>query len=176
MILPLARMGDPILQTPADIVQDIHDPAVQDFIVDLTETFRALNGAGLAAPQVFKPWRIVVFHVPEERAKMRGHYEEIPFTVIINPTIEYLTDETTLAWEGCFSIPDMMGEVPRCKAVRYRGVSEKGEVIDRYAEGYYARMIQHELDHLEGILYPMRMTDMSRFGFVAEVRKALGTL
>ena len=173
MILPVARMGHPILQTRAEEVTNIAEPAVQSFITNFVETFRALDGSGLAAPQVFKSWRIVVFHIREERAKMRGHYEEIPFTVLINPTIELLTEETELDWEGCFSLPEMMGQVPRCKSIRYKGYAPDGGLIDRQVDGYHARVVQHECDHLDGIMYPLRMQDMARFGFVDEIRQAL---
>lgn len=172
MILPVARMGEPVLQQKALEVSDIHSAEVQLFLKDLLETHQELNGVGLAAPQVFKSWRIVVFHLSLERARMRGYKQEIPLTILINPTIDFLTDKTTTGWEGCFSLPGMMGEVERCQAIRYRGFSETGEVIDRQVEGYHARIVQHECDHLDGILYPMRMRDMSRFGYVDEIRQA----
>ncbi len=173
MILPVARMGHPILQQRAEEVKDIAAPDVQAFLNDFIETFHALDGAGLAAPQVFKAWRMVVFHLPFERATLRGHPDEIPFTVLINPEIEFLTDETEIGWEGCFSLPGLMGQVSRCKAIRYSGITPEGHRIDRQAEGYHARIVQHECDHLDGVLYPMRMHDMSRFGFVEEVRQVL---
>jgi len=175
MILPVARMGEPVLQARAEEVTEVTAPIVQAFITDFVETFHALNGVGLAAPQVFKSWRMVIFQLSKDRAQARGYHEAVPLTILINPVIEYLTDETDLVWEACFSIPDMMGEVPRCKAIRYRGVSPEGHLIDRQAEGYHARMVQHECDHLDGILYPMRMPDMSRFGFVNEIRQRLMT-
>lgn len=173
MILPVARMGHPVLQTRAAEVNDIAAPLIQTFIKDLVETYYALSGVGLAAPQVFQSSRIVVFHLPEERAKMRGYHEEIPFTILINPIIDFLTDETELGWEGCFSLPGMMGQVPRCKAIRYRGFNAEGHSIDRQVEGYHARVVQHECDHLDGVLYPMRMPDLSKFGFVDEIRNTM---
>ena len=116
---------------------------------------------------------MVIFYLSKERAALRGYDAEIPFTVLINPVIEFLTDEIESSWEGCFSLPGMMGYVPRCKAIRYRGFTPEGHEIDRQAEGYYARVVQHECDHLDGILYPMRMSDMSQFGFVDEIRGAM---
>lgn len=173
MILPIARMGHPILQKRAEEVTDIGSTPIQELISNLIETCYSLNGAGLAAPQVFHSQRIVMFHIPEERAKMRGHHAEIPLTILINPEIEILTDETILGWEGCFSLPGMMGEVPRYQAVRYRAFNEKGQRIEQVVEGYHARVVQHECDHLDGILYPMRMRDMSRYGFAEEIKEAI---
>ncbi len=173
MILPVARMGHPVLQRRADEITDIASPEVQAFLADLVETFYKLDGVGLAAPQVFKPWRVVVFELSLERAKARGHHEGIPLTVLINPTIEFLTEETTTAWEACFSLPGLMGEVKRCQAIRYRGYSADGQLIDRQAEGYHARVVQHECDHLDGLLYPMRMQNLDRFGFIDEIRQAI---
>lgn len=172
-MLPIARMGHPILQQRAQEVKiaDIGSPHIQKLISDLISTCHALNGAGLAAPQVFEPLRIVMFDVPN--AKARGHYEEIPLTVLINPIIEPLTHEIELGWEGCFSLPGMMGEVPRYRAVRYRAYNAEGQPIEAEVDGYHARVVQHECDHLDGILYPMRMQDMTRFGFVEEIRQAL---
>ncbi|EKD54570.1 MAG: hypothetical protein ACD_60C00068G0012 [uncultured bacterium] len=171
MILPVARMGHPILQQVAEKVKEVNAPSVQTFLSNFIETFHALDGVGLAASQVFQPWRIVIFHLSSERAKLRGHHEEIPLTILINPVIEFLTDEVETAWEACFSLPGLMGQVSRCKAIRYSGLTPDGDTISREVEGYHARMVQHECDHLDGILYPMRMHDMSRFGFMEEIRQ-----
>lgn len=175
MPLPIARMGHPVLQRRADDVpvHEISSPKIQKLITDMIATCRELQGAGLAAPQVFEPLRIVIFEIPEERAKLRGLDQEIPLTVLINPEIEVLDEQMLLGWEGCFSVPGMMGEVPRYRAIRYRAYNEHGQQIEREVEGYHARVVQHECDHLDGVLYPMRMQDMSRFGFVDELRAAL---
>jgi peptide deformylase len=173
--LAIARMGHPVLHQRAQEVkvEEINSPIIQKLIADMIHTCQILNGAGLAAPQVFQPLRIVIYQIPEERALSRGLEEEIPLTVLINPEIEILTDEMELGWEGCFSIPDMMGVVPRYTAIRCRAYNEKGELFEQTVEGYHARVIQHECDHLDGMLYPMRMQDMSQFGFVDEIREAL---
>lgn len=171
MLLPIARMGHPILQKRAQEVMDVHQPQIQALISNMIETCHALNGAGLAAPQVFESLRIVMFHIPKERALLRGLQEEIPLTVLINPEIEILTKDVDLGWEGCFSLPGLMGEVPRYRAIRYKALNQNGEKIEKTVEGYHARVVQHECDHLDGYLYPMRMLDMSRFGFVEELRE-----
>jgi peptide deformylase len=137
----------------------------------MIETFIE-TGVGLAAPQVSASVRIVVFHLSPEWGKLRGLPEGIPLTVLINPIIEPLTEELQVGWEGCLSIPEMMGEVARPRAVRYSGLNEDGERIVKEVEGYYARVVQHECDHLDGILYPQRMLDMRRFGFVDEIKQA----
>lgn len=173
MILQIAKMGHPVLQKRAEEVKNLADPAIQEFIENLVETFQASDGVGLAAPQVFESARIVVFHIPEELARTRGVVDTVPLTVLINPVIEPLTEELVSAWEGCFSIPGMMGEVARPRAIRYSGTTPDGEYIVREAKDYHARVVQHECDHLDGILYPQRMLNMQRFGFIEEVREAL---
>ena len=177
MVLEIARMGHPVLQRRADEVrvEDILSPSIQKLISDMIETCHALNGAGLAAPQVFQPLRIVIFHIPEERAIARGLQKEIPLTVLINPVIEPLTDETELGWEACFSLPGLMGLVPRYRAIRYHAYNAQGHQVEVEVEGYHARVVQHECDHLDGILYPVRMSDMNQFGFIEEVREALSS-
>jgi peptide deformylase len=171
MILPIARMGAPVLEQRANEVQDVSDPAIQTLIENMIETFIE-TGVGLAAPQVSAPVRIVVFQLVPEWGKLRGMPEGIPLTVLINPIIESLTEELQVGWEGCMSIPDMMGEVARPRAVRYSGLNQFGEKIMEEIEGYHARIVQHECDHLDGILYPQRMLDMRRFGFVDEIKLA----
>jgi peptide deformylase len=171
MILPIARMGAPVLEQRANEVQDVSDPAIQTLIENMIETFIE-TGVGLAAPQVSVPVRIVVFHLYPEWGKLRGMPEGIPLTVLINPIIEPLTEELQVGWEGCMSIPGMMGEVARPRAIRYSGLNQHGEKIVEEIEGYHARIVQHECDHLDGILYPQRMLDMRRFGFVDEIKQA----
>jgi peptide deformylase len=173
MILPIVRMGHPVLQKRAEEVKDVSQPEIQNLIANMLEAFHASGGVGLAAPQVAESVRIVVFQLPIELGKMRGYPDGIPLTTLINPVIEPLSEEMQLGWEGCLSIPGMMGEVPRHQAIRFSGLNEKGQKISREVEGYYARIVQHECDHLEGILYPQRMTNLQKFGFVAEIKDSL---
>jgi peptide deformylase len=167
-ILKIARMGHPVLRAPAQAVSDPTAPEIRRLIADMIETMEDADGAGLAAPQVHVPLRVVIFHVPRSRDADNAR----PLTVLINPVVEPVGDGKEDGWEGCLSVPGMMGLVPRWTSVRYRAVGPDGAPIDRIAEGFHARVVQHECDHLDGILYPMRMTDLSRFGFVEEMQKA----
>jgi peptide deformylase len=137
----------------------------------MIETLRDINGAGLAAPQVHVAKRLVIFHVPPHR--VQGDTLPIPdgMQILINPVITPLTEEMALGWEGCLSIPGMTGAVPRYTRLSYRGTTLDGSTIEREADGFHARVVQHEFDHLDGILYPQRMTDMSLFGFTEEMAK-----
>ena len=169
-LLKIARMGHPVLRHPAESVADPTAPEIERLVRDMIETMVDAPGIGLAAPQVYFGLRIVVFHVPESRADDAGPQ---PLTVLINPEVEILDSDLVGGWEGCLSIPGMMGEVPRSPRIGYRGYDLSGLVIEREARGFHARVVQHECDHLDGILYPMRMTDLSRLGFSEEMRKAL---
>lgn len=173
MTISIARMGQPILYQRAKEVVTHTDPEIKQVITDLMSTFHNTNGTGLAAPQILKSIRIIVFHATVERAAKHGYDKEIPFTVLINPTIEPLTNETDMTWEACLSIPGLMGEVPRYKYIRYEGFTSEGEHLVREAEGFHAYVVQHEYDHLEGMLYPMRMKNLTRFGFVDEFSQIL---
>lgn len=178
-ILKIARMGHPILRRPADAVDDPTAPEIARLIADMIETMADAPGIGLAAPQVHVSRRIVVFHVPGSRAGDRdaeeGDAEErdaegpVPLTVLINPVIEPLADDTALDWEGCLSLPGLTGAVPRFTRIRYEGLTLAGGKVERTAEGFHARVVQHECDHLDGILYPQRMTDLTLLGFVSEM-------
>lgn len=168
-ILKVARMGHPVLGRAAGPVLDPSEPAIQRLIDDMIETMVDAGGAGLAAPQVHVPLRVVIFHA----LALRNDGDAVPLTVLINPVIDPIGDEMRSAYEGCLSVPGMTGEVPRYLKVRYRGLGRHGEPIDRVAEGFHARVVQHECDHLDGVLYPMRMHDLTKFGFVEEVRLAL---
>jgi peptide deformylase len=139
-------------------------PQLRELVADMRDTMADLNGAGLAAPQIGVPLRVVIFGV--KRNPRYPDAEEVPDTVLINPVITPLGEEMEEAWEGCLSVPGMRGVVPRFKRLRYRGFDESGNPIDRSVEGFHARVVQHECDHLDGILYPMRIRDMSKFGFV----------
>jgi peptide deformylase len=158
-ILKIARMGHPVLRGVAAAVADPTSEAVKRLVADMIETLEDIGGAGLAAPQVHVSRRVVIFKVPAERTT--GLSEDIPqdLTVLVNPEIEPLPGGVALGWEGCLSVPGLRGAVPRYARVRYRGVSPDGAVIEREVEGFHARVVQHECDHLDGILYPQRMTD-----------------
>ena len=180
-ILKIARMGHPVLATPAKAVEDPKSPEIRRLIKDMVETMMDANGAGLAAPQVHIPLRVVVFQAPGERAGLPreedgGLTEEerfdhtAPQTVLINPEIEVLGPEIEGGWEGCLSVPGLRGWVERPAHVRYRGVGLDGETIERVARGFHARVVQHECDHLEGRLYTSRMSDLSRLIFESEIR------
>ncbi len=170
-ILKIARMGHPVLGRPAEPVADPTAPEIMRLVADMAETLADADGAGLAAPQVHVPLRLVMFRIPREREECGPDEDEVPLTILINPEIEPLSDETALGWEGCLSLPGMLGEVPRHVQIRYRGLGIDGAPVEREASGYHARVVQHECDHLDGILYPMRMDDLSRFGFVEEMRR-----
>ena len=187
-ILKIARMGHPALQAPAEAVADPGAPEITRLIADMIETMADAAGAGLAAPQVHVPKRVVIFHIPEGRAGNGGDGGNggeggeggnggeggpRPPTVLINPVVEPLDDEVAVDWEGCLSLPDMIGAVPRYVRIRYRALDPDGEAIERTAEGFHARVVQHECDHLDGILYPMRMPDLTLFGFTEEMRRHL---
>jgi peptide deformylase len=167
-ILKIARMGHPVLRRRAEPVVHPTSPAVRDLVRDMIETLEDIGGAGLAAPQVHVSTRVVIFHVPAERTTARAADTATGLTVLINPEIEKLGAETELGWEGCLSVPGLRGAVPRALRIRYRGVGLDGAPIDREVEGFHARVVQHECDHLDGILYPQRMNDLSLFTFVEE--------
>ena len=167
-ILKIAKMGHPVLRQPAEEVVDPTAPEIQRLVQDMLETMEDADGAGLAAPQVHVPLRVVIFHVPAGRDEENP--QPVPLSVLINPVVEPLTDEVGTDWEGCLSVPGMMGAVPRFTKVRYRAVSLEGEPIDRVAEGFHARVAQHECDHLDGILYPQQMDDLSLLMFSDQLR------
>jgi peptide deformylase len=164
VIRPVLRMGDPRLLERSRPVEAFGTSDLRELIGDMRDTMAHLSGAGLAAPQIGVPMRVVIFGV---NANPRyPDAEEVPDTVLINPVIKPIGKDVEDGWEGCLSVPGMRGVVPRWQRVHYRGFDEKGEPIDRIAEGFHARVVQHECDHLDGILYPMRIEDFSQFGFV----------
>jgi peptide deformylase len=173
-ILKIARMGHPVLRRVADPVPDPTAPEIRRLVRDMLQTLEDIGGVGLAAPQVHVSKRVVIFEVPAERAARDGNDPEapqgVPLTILINPVIEPLSDEHELGWEACLSVPGLSGAVPRWTHVRYRGYGLQGEKIEREAHGFHARVVQHECDHLDGILYPQRMTDMSMLVFSEELR------
>jgi peptide deformylase len=167
-ILKIAKMGHPVLRELASEVADPTAPEIHRLVEDMLETMADADGAGLAAPQVHVPLRVVIFHVPEGGDEENP--EPVPLSVLINPVVEPLTEERDVDWEGCLSVPSMIGAVPRFTKVRYRAVSLEGEPIDRVAEGFHARVVQHECDHLDGTLYPQRMEDLSLLMFRDQMR------
>jgi len=174
-ILKIANMGHPVLRGVAQPIENASHPGVQALIRDMVETMIDANGAGLAAPQVHVPLRLVIFQAPPERSEAPEDGEEAfdhtaPLTVLINPEIEFLTEECELGMEGCLSVPGLRGMVPRCTHIRYSGLDEKGQPVMREARGFHARVVQHECDHLDGILYPQRMEDLSQLIFESELR------
>src|SRR5438477_12961405 len=157
-ILKIARMGHPVLRQLAAPVADPAAPEIRRLIADMIETLDDIGGAGLAAPQVHVSARVVIFKVPEERTTGREGDTPLPLTILVNPMVEPLGDDYELGWEGCLSVPGLRGAVPRPARVRYRGTTPAGEAVERIAEGFHARVVQHECDHLDGVLYPQRMT------------------
>lgn len=191
-VLDIARMGNPILRRRAAEVGDPTAPQIRRLVSDMLETMEYAGGTGLAAPQVHVPLRVVVFFVEAERsvaeaaraarAASAGHADPgevdptadggVPLTVLINPEIEILDASLEAGLESCLSVPGLAGEVPRAAAIRYRGRGLDGVPVEREARGFHARVVQHECDHLDGILYPQRMADLSRLTFTSELERA----
>jgi peptide deformylase len=175
-VLKIARMGHPVLLRRADSVVDPTAPDLARLAADMIETMHDAPGVGLAAPQVHVSLRLIVFWVPRARAddpdapegSARG---PVAPTILVNPEIEEAGDACDASWERCLSLPGLTGLVSRPRQIRYAGMGLNGERIARVAEGFHARVVQHECDHLDGILYPRRMTDLSRLGFVEDVSR-----
>jgi peptide deformylase len=161
----ILKMGDPRLLRVAQPVLDFGSSELQELIADLHDTMRAATGAGLAAPQIGSDRAVVVFGF-EHNARY-PNAEPVPQTVLINPVIEALSELEEDGWEGCLSVPGLRGVVPRYAQIRYRGQDAQGQVIDRTATGFHARVVQHECDHLIGQLFPMRVRDFTRFGYTS---------
>ncbi|WP_333842528.1 peptide deformylase [Pelomicrobium sp.] len=157
------RMGDARLLVPARPVERFDTAELHALVQDLLDTMRALNGAGIAAPQIGVGLQVVIFEVTQN-PRYPG-VEEVPLTVLVNPEIVVVDETLEEGWEGCLSVPGMRGLVPRYRSVRYRGHDARGNPIDRTVSGFHARVVQHECDHLRGILYPMRIRDFTKFGF-----------
>ena len=170
-ILKIARMGHPVLHQVAKSVEDPTSPETADIVRDMLETLEDAGGLGLAAPQVHISKRIVVFVVPEARAGDGEDDGPEELTIMINPEIEPLSEEKELDWEGCLSVPDLMGSVPRYTKIKYTWTNLDGSRSERIAGGFHARAVQHECDHLDGVLYPMRMDDFTLFGYSEETRR-----
>jgi peptide deformylase len=167
-ILKIARMGHPVLRRVAAPVADPTAPAVRRLVADMIETLEDIGGAGLAAPQVHVSERVVIFRVPPER--ITGEPDDLPqdLLALVNPVISPLGEAQAIGWEGCLSVPGLRGAVPRWTRIRYTGTTPEGRAIDRVVEGFHARVVQHECDHLDGILYPQRMNDLSLLVFNEE--------
>lgn len=166
-VRPVLRMGDPRLLQRSQEIEAFGTPELEALLADMHDTMEALDGAGLAAPQVGVPLRVVIFGV-----KHNPRYpdaEEVPYTVLINPVIKPIGRKVEDGWEGCLSVPGMRGLVPRYLRIRYTGSDEFGKPIDREVSDFHARVVQHECDHLDGILYPMRIDDLRNFGFTEEL-------
>ena len=162
-IRPVLRMGDPRLLEVARPVQEFDKPELHALIQDMHDTMDAMSGAGLAAPQIGVGLQVVIFGV--KRNSRYPEAEEVPYTVLVNPVLTPLAQNMEDGWEGCLSVPGMRGIVPRFSGIRYQGQDQFGKPLDRSVEGFHARVVQHECDHLQGILYPMRITDFRTFGF-----------
>jgi peptide deformylase len=171
-ILKIARMGHPVLRGVAAPVADPTDPAIRELVADMIETLIDIGGAGLAAPQVHVASRVVIFKVAAERTTGRPGDTPLDLTVLINPEIEPLDGPVALGWEGCLSIPGLRAAVPRAPRIRYSGVDCDGNPVERVVSGFHAGVVQHEYDHLDGILYPMRMQNFALFGFTEELTRA----
>ena len=173
-ILKIARMGHPVLLQMCEPVKDPGAPEIRRLVADMMETMEDAAGAGLAAPQVHVPLRLFVFRVSPGRTEQDPDDVPTGNSVLINPEVKLLSEERVLGWEGCLSIPGLRAGVPRAPRIRYRGVDCDGAVLECEVTGFHARVVQHENDHLDGILYPMRMQDFSLFGFNEELARVAG--
>jgi peptide deformylase len=162
-IREVLKMGDPRLLTVAQPVAEFGTPDLENLLTDMQDTMRNLNGAGLAAPQIGVGLRVVIFGFEENSRYPEA--DAVPYTVLINPELTPVGDELEEDWEGCLSVPGMRGLVPRYRQLRYTGVDAAGMPIDRTVKDFHARVVQHEVDHLDGILYPRRIRDLTQFGF-----------
>ena len=163
MIREVLKMGDPRLLEVSKKVTQFDTEELRALLADMHDTMEALDGAGLAAPQIGVGLQVAIFGVT--RNPRYPDAEEVPYTVLINPTISPISDEMEEGWEGCLSVPGMRGLVPRYKKLRYQGFDQYGKPIDRSVDGFHSRVVQHEVDHLMGVLYPMRIRNMRSFGF-----------
>ena len=167
MIRSVLRMGDPRLLEISKPIAEFDTPELHALVTDMRETMASLDGAGLAAPQIGVPLRMVIFGV-RENPRYPGA-AEVPETVLVNPIITPLGSELEDGWEGCLSVPGLRGLVPRLRRLRYEGADQYGNPISRDVEGFHARVVQHECDHLDGVLYPIRIRDFTQFGFLEEL-------
>ena len=170
-LLKIARMGHPVLRAPSAAVDDPQAPWLRRLVADMIETMADAGGIGIAAPQVHMPYRIVLFRVPAERLGEEPGDVEQGLTVLVNPVVELVGAERVLGWEGCLSVPGLRGVVPRALRVHYSGTTLDGARIEREVAGFHARVVQHECDHLDGVLYPQRIEDHRLLAFVEELQR-----
>jgi len=161
-VRPVLKMGEPLLRAVAQPVARF-DAQLAALVADMDDTMRALSGAGIAAPQIGVSARVVIFELQDN--PRYPHIQPVPYTVLVNPLLTPLTDEEAEGWEGCLSVPGLRGLVPRVTRLRYSGFDLAGEPLERTVEGFHARVVQHEVDHLDGILFPQRVRDLRNFGF-----------
>ncbi|TDP46957.1 peptide deformylase [Zavarzinia compransoris] len=164
-IRPILRMGHPILRRRAEPVGDPATPEIRALVADMVDTMRAAHGRGIAAPQIGVSRRLVIFHAPLDDQNSRA-VADAPLTVLADPVVEVLDPALASDWEGCLSVPGLKGLVPRARVIRYRGLDLDGRPVERIARDFHARVAQHEIDHLDGILYPQRMTDLGTLEFL----------
>lgn len=162
-VRPVLKMGDPILLEVARPVEQFGTPELKELLVDMHDTMAAHNGAGIAAPQIGVSQQVVIFGIGHNPRYPDA--EQVPYTVLLNPVVMALDAEQRECWEGCLSVPGMRGLVPRYTRIRYQGRDPEGGVIDRTVDGFHAIVVQHEVDHLNGVLYPMRIRDLTKFGY-----------
>lgn len=171
-IRAVLRMGSPLLLQVAQVITEFDVPELHTLIGDMEDTMAQLNGAGLAAPQIGVSLRIVIFGQKADSAIKNPRYPEadhVPYTILINPVLTMMDDEKEDGWEGCLSVPGMRGLVPRYTHLTYSGFDQFGKPLERSVSGFHARVVQHECDHLDGVLYPMQMPDLSNFGYIDEL-------
>lgn len=171
-LLKIAQMGNPILRRVADKVHDPQAPEVQGLVADMIETMDDASGVGLAAPQIHESRRIIVFRIPGaggDSGTTADAAAGVPLTALINPIFEPTDPRQDEDWEGCLSIPGLVGKVPRYRRIRYWGTTLAGRTVVREAAGFHARVVQHEIDHLDGVLYPERMSDLATLAFTSEI-------
>jgi len=170
-LLKIARMGHPILLQTAEAIPDPTSVGIGRLLDDMVETMEDATGVGLAAPQVYEGQRVIIFKAPQERTDVASVDTDFaPLTALINPEFDPVNDEIQTGWEGCLSIPGLTGAVPRYHRIVYRGYLPSGEHVEREATNFHARVVQHEIDHLDGVLFPMRMTDLSTLSFNEELK------
>ncbi len=167
-IKPVLKMGDPLLFQVSEQVMTFDTPELHALIEDMLDTMNDMQGAGIAAPQIGESIRVVIFG-QQDQDKNNPRYEDahtVPFTVLVNPELTVFDNETEEDWEGCLSVPGMRGVVPRHLNISYKGFDQFGNLIERSVSGFHARVVQHECDHLDGVLYPMRIKDLRKFGYI----------
>lgn len=171
MIQEVVKMGNKKLASPSVSITNFNDPRLKGIVQDMYDTMEEENGVGIAAPQIGHNIRMIMFGF-EDNPRYPDE-DSVPFTVLLNPVIEVVSDDMVEGWEGCLSVPGLRGLVPRYQSIRYYGFTLEGQPINRVAEGFHARVVQHEYDHLEGILYPKRIKNLTYFGFEDEIRNLM---